>query len=107
MLGTVIPEHQVIYSGSCAVIQCISAREAKWTKHGKTLDYLTFVGILTISNVTERDSGQYVCHGVLDREGTQPFTRMASLFVACKFNIEWPLECIHVCIHTCKTSITL
>lgn len=85
--GTIFPVHQVGYEGSTVTISCKSTKEPKWSKDG--IPFTTFVtvfGNLVLTDIKDRDSGNYTCHGFLNKKSSSHFTVTSTLLVAGMYN---------------------
>ncbi len=47
------------------------------------------MGVLVIHNITEKDGGNYTCHGYMDVSGATPFMTTSTLLVAGIFNLSF------------------
>ena len=82
------PISQVVYIGDPVYISCTSSTPVKWTKSGLELPHSnTFKSDLWLQNVTEKDSGKYVCHGnVLHDSEMVPFQSVSEVLVGGRYN---------------------
>ena len=85
--GTVLPAYQLAYEGDNVLIRCFSETEPTWTKDGKIHNFFSVLGTLTLTNVQEKDSGTYTCHGSLSISDDAMFTATYTLLVGGKISV--------------------
>ncbi len=78
-VGQIYPEYQVATSTDTTNIKCSSAGSVHWIKDGRVV---SVVSLLVIHNITEKDGGNYTCHGYMDASGATPFMTTSTLLVA-------------------------
>lgn len=85
------------YEGSTAHFKCKSASVPKWTKKGVSEKvFMVMLHNLVIHEVTEKDSGVYICEGYVDVWHERKFKISAKLLVASK-NMMISMQCIQCC----------
>ena len=89
--GTVLPAYQLAYEGDHVLSICFSEIEPSWSKDGKLLQLFSVLGTLTLTNVQEKDSGIYTCHGTMTTHIDTIFTTTYTLLVGGKMSV-FPIQ---------------